>query len=170
MHLAEPCSVVTVFCEDFANRTTTSWYQRVVTGIARCEFRNDSAGTTVMVPSGNQRGTSRRAQRGRVEGVVSEPLVGETLKGGVWTGPPNMLLAPKPTSSVRIRRMFGAPFGFHFLGKIGSRVHYGSSNLAFELRLGLRKNLCVHGCCADQEINKDRTCLGADGSYRSSLT
>src|ERR1700733_1694052 len=30
---------------------------------------------------------------------------------GVGTGPPNVLLAPKPTSSVRIRRTFGAPLG-----------------------------------------------------------
>src|SRR5436190_11774044 len=30
---------------------------------------------------------------------------------GVGTGPPNVLLAPKPTSSVRIRRTLGAPFG-----------------------------------------------------------
>jgi hypothetical protein len=30
---------------------------------------------------------------------------------GVWTGPPNVLLAPKPTSSVRINRIFGAPAG-----------------------------------------------------------
>src|ERR1700733_7872286 len=29
----------------------------------------------------------------------------------VGTGPPNVLLAPKPTSSVRMRRTFGAPFG-----------------------------------------------------------
>src|SRR5450755_3186419 len=30
---------------------------------------------------------------------------------GVGTGPPNVLLAPKPTSSVRISRIFGAPLG-----------------------------------------------------------
>src|ERR1700733_9852976 len=30
---------------------------------------------------------------------------------GVGTGPPNVLLAPKPTSSVRMRRIFGAPLG-----------------------------------------------------------
>src|ERR1700722_19012432 len=30
---------------------------------------------------------------------------------GVGTGPPNVLLAPKPTSSVRMRRTFGAPLG-----------------------------------------------------------
>src|SRR5476649_133399 len=30
---------------------------------------------------------------------------------GVGTGPPNVLLAPKPTSSVRMSRTFGAPLG-----------------------------------------------------------
>src|ERR1700693_5945382 len=30
---------------------------------------------------------------------------------GVGTGPPNVLLAPNPTSSVRMSRMFGAPLG-----------------------------------------------------------
>jgi hypothetical protein len=32
-------------------------------------------------------------------------------KFGVWIGPPNVLLAPKPTSSVRIKRTLGAPAG-----------------------------------------------------------
>ena len=30
---------------------------------------------------------------------------------GVWHGPPNVLVAPKPTSSSRTKRMFGAPAG-----------------------------------------------------------
>src|ERR1700727_1936585 len=30
---------------------------------------------------------------------------------GVGTGPPKVVLAPKPTSSVRMRRTFGAPLG-----------------------------------------------------------
>src|ERR1700693_5766408 len=30
---------------------------------------------------------------------------------GVGTGPPNVLLAPKPTSSVMMSRTFGAPLG-----------------------------------------------------------
>src|SRR6516164_4487434 len=41
-------------------------------------------------------------------------------KLGVWIGPPNVLLAPKPTSSVKIKRMFGEPAGASYiLGKSG---------------------------------------------------
>src|SRR6516225_5312779 len=32
-------------------------------------------------------------------------------KFGVWIGPPNVLVAPKPTSSVKIKRTLGAPAG-----------------------------------------------------------
>src|SRR6516164_1467165 len=40
---------------------------------------------------------------------------------GVWIGPPKVLLAPKPTSSVRISRTLGAPLGASTpLGKSGS--------------------------------------------------
>src|SRR6516164_2337044 len=42
-------------------------------------------------------------------------------KLGVWIGPPKVLLAPKPTSSVRIRRMLGAPAGASMpFGKSGT--------------------------------------------------
>src|SRR5215468_6585716 len=41
-------------------------------------------------------------------------------KVGVWIGPPKVLDAPNPTSSVRIRRTFGAPLGASMpLGKSG---------------------------------------------------
>src|SRR5215469_13229433 len=42
-------------------------------------------------------------------------------KLGVWIGPPKVLLAPKPTSSVRISRTLGAPAGASTpLGKSGT--------------------------------------------------
>jgi hypothetical protein len=40
---------------------------------------------------------------------------------GVWTGPPNALDAPKPTSSSRIISTFGAPSGGR-RGAIGGRA------------------------------------------------
>src|SRR5262249_5544085 len=39
------------------------------------------------------------------------PLSAMRWKLGVWIGPPKVLLAPKPTSSVKISRTLGAPFG-----------------------------------------------------------
>src|SRR5262247_2576292 len=39
------------------------------------------------------------------------PLSASRWKLGVWIGPPKVLVAPKPTSSVRISRTLGAPAG-----------------------------------------------------------
>src|SRR5262249_4593469 len=39
------------------------------------------------------------------------PLAASLSIVGVGIGPPNVLDAPKPTSSVRIKSTFGAPFG-----------------------------------------------------------
>src|SRR5215831_13289439 len=39
------------------------------------------------------------------------PFSASFVNVGVWQGPPNVLVAPKPTSSSRTRRMFGAPAG-----------------------------------------------------------
>src|SRR5262249_20908993 len=39
------------------------------------------------------------------------PLFATRWKFGVWIGPPKVLVAPKPTSSVKINRILGAPVG-----------------------------------------------------------
>src|SRR5262245_15906527 len=39
------------------------------------------------------------------------PLSASFVNVGVWHGPPKVLVAPKPTSSRRTKRMFGAPAG-----------------------------------------------------------
>src|SRR6516164_6985888 len=43
--------------------------------------------------------------------LYRSPLSATRWKFGVWIGPPKVLLAPKPTSSVRINRTLGAPAG-----------------------------------------------------------
>src|SRR5262249_33220472 len=43
--------------------------------------------------------------------VKRRPLVAMRSRVGVGTTPPNVLVTPKPVSSVMIKRMFGAPFG-----------------------------------------------------------
>ena len=43
--------------------------------------------------------------------VYRRPSLASRSMVAVGTGPPNVLLAPKPTSSVRMSRIFGAPLG-----------------------------------------------------------
>src|SRR6516225_1032354 len=43
--------------------------------------------------------------------LYRSPLSARRWKLGVWIGPPKVLLAPKPTSSVRINKTLGAPAG-----------------------------------------------------------
>jgi hypothetical protein len=43
--------------------------------------------------------------------ALSNPFAANRSNVCVGTGPPNVLVAPKPTSSVRMSRIFGAPFG-----------------------------------------------------------
>src|SRR6516225_6077884 len=43
--------------------------------------------------------------------LYRNPVSATRWKFGVWIGPPKVLLAPKPTSSVKINRTLGAPAG-----------------------------------------------------------
>src|SRR5215475_4786376 len=53
--------------------------------------------------------------------LYRRPLCARRSMVGVGIGPPKVLDAPKPTSSVRIRRTLGAPFGAStLLGKSGT--------------------------------------------------
>src|SRR5215469_3157434 len=53
--------------------------------------------------------------------VYRNPAWATRSKVGVEIGPPNVLDAPKPTSSVRMSKIFGAPFGgCTSLGKSGT--------------------------------------------------
>ena len=72
----------------------------------------DRAGADALVIAPGQQGRPRRrADRGRVELVESDALVGRRVSVGVWTSPPNVSGRPKPTSSRRTIRMFGASGG-----------------------------------------------------------
>jgi len=85
--------------------------ERVVARVARGELGDVSAGNGMVVAPRDQRRPRRRAERCRVIHVVAKTIVGDAWKFGVWIGPPKVLLAPKPTSSVRIRSTLGAPAG-----------------------------------------------------------
>jgi len=50
--------------------------------------------------------------------VYLRPPLAKRSKLGVSMGPPNALLAPNPTSSMRMTRTFGAPSG-GLIGRIG---------------------------------------------------
>src|SRR5262245_35533085 len=77
------------------------------------------------------------------------PLAASLSKFGVGIGPPNVLEAPKPTSSVRISRMFGAPFGAcTSLGKSGLESFAVSPILPWNFGSGLGRTLSCPPACA----------------------
>jgi hypothetical protein len=73
-----------------------------------------------MIAPGEKRSAGWRTERRGVELVVAQTIGGQRSRLGVEIGPPKALAAPKPTSSVMIRRTFGAPSGaVTALGKSG---------------------------------------------------
>ena len=54
------------------------------------------------------------------------PPAASFSKFSVWHGPPNALVAPKPVSSIKMTRTFGAPFG-------GRRSRIGRKNVSGSL-------------------------------------
>jgi hypothetical protein len=57
--------------------------------------------------------------------LYDSPVAARRSRVGVWQGPPNALLAPKPTSSSRMIRTFGAPVGGR-RSRIGGNAVSGS--------------------------------------------
>ena len=106
-----PDRVVAILLEDLRYTAVRLRHQRVVTGKPRAELHDHAGSDGVMVAAGEERRAGRRAQCCRVELVVTQPSVGNWLKCGRRNRPPKGAVAPKPTSSGMISRMFGAPFG-----------------------------------------------------------
>src|SRR5215831_2300387 len=72
------------------------------------------------------------------------PLSAMRWKLGVWIGPPKVLLAPKPTSSVRISRTLGAPFGASTaFGKSGTEPLMVRSILPLKAGSGRGRTSCA---------------------------
>jgi hypothetical protein len=64
-----------------------------------------------MVAAGDEGGARRRAQRRGVEIRVAQPICRDPIQSRRRDDPPKVEGALKPTSSVMIKRMFGASFG-----------------------------------------------------------
>src|SRR5262249_5720296 len=170
VHLAEPRSVVTVFSKDLTDRTAAARHQGVVARITGRKFCDDAARATVMITSGDERSSCRRAQRGCVEGIISKPLVGKALEGGGLNRTAERAARAKPDVIGQDQQnVRGSLWRFHFLGKIGSRILYRPSDLALERRLGLRQDLRLNGSRADYNAKEEQTSLGADSSHGPSF-
>src|SRR5262249_38666442 len=75
--------------------------------------------------------------------VKRRPLLATRSKVGVDIGPPNVLEAPKPTSSVKTNRIFGAPGGASIpLGKSGVESFARRWILPLNGASGLGKTSC----------------------------
>src|SRR5262249_21232003 len=82
MVLAEPRGVVAVVYKNVADRAGTPRNDGVIAGIAGGKFRDVAEADAVMVASGEQRRSRRRTQGGRVELVVANPALVNSIK--VW--------------------------------------------------------------------------------------
>src|SRR3954451_17283286 len=72
--------------------------------------------------------------------VYFNPCTASRSAFGVWQGPPNALEAPKPTSSSRMTRTFGAPTGGRS-GLIGGDFVLGSLSSYVVRPTGLRSGI-----------------------------
>src|SRR5258708_15184621 len=72
--------------------------------------------------------------------VYFNPCAASRSAVGVWHGPPNALEAPKPTSSNRMTRTFGAPVGGRS-GLIGGNFVLGSLASYVVRPTGLRSGI-----------------------------
>src|SRR5262249_51385740 len=82
MVLAEPRGVVAVVYKNVADRAGTPRNDGVIAGIAGGKLRDVAEADAVMVASGEQRRSRRRTQGGRVELVVANPALVNSIK--VW--------------------------------------------------------------------------------------
>src|SRR5256885_16951755 len=82
------------------------------------------------------RPVKRAARVGEQSAVVwnvlyFSPFFASRSRVGVGTGPPNVLVCPKPTSSSRMTSTFGAPFGaLSGCGELGGETLSASPTLA----------------------------------------
>ena len=110
--LAVPRGVVAVLPQDLADGDGVARDHAVVAGIAGRLIDDDAGGHRMVVVAGEQRGPRRRAERRGVErGCSAGPCSATRSRAGVGITPPKVDGAQKPTSSVMISRMFGAPLG-----------------------------------------------------------
>ena len=112
MILAEPRGVVAVLPQDLADGDGVALDDAVVAGIARRLVDDDAGGHRMVVAAGEQRGPRRRAERRGVEAGVAQTHFGDAVQRRRRDHAAEGATArEKPTSSVMISRMFGAPFG-----------------------------------------------------------
>src|SRR5215469_16834990 len=91
----------------------------------------------MVVASGDQCGSGRRAQRSRVESVVAQAGIGESLEVGCRDRPAEGAACPEPDIVRQDKQDVGSPGRrFDTLWKIRSRVFDRPSDLAVKRRLG----------------------------------
>ena len=109
--LAESAGYVAVLGQDPRQCSAAPRLRRRVSGKRAWELGDRPETHPVVVAPGQQRGPSRRAQRGDVETVVRQSDLLHARHVGVWTGPPKVSGCPNPASSIRQMSTFGAPSG-----------------------------------------------------------
>ena len=92
--LAEPRGAVAVVPQDRADRGLVLGDDAVVAGIARRLLGDHAEADRVVVAPGDQRRARRRAQRGRVEVGVAQPVAAMRSSAGVGMTPPKVLGTP----------------------------------------------------------------------------
>jgi len=107
--LTEPRGAVAVLLHDTPDRAVFRPHDAIVAWEARRNFRDHAETHRMVIAPGEHSEVVWKF------GYL-KPLAAIWSNVGVGIRPPNVVGAPKPSSSVRITRMFGAPFGAPFGG------------------------------------------------------
>jgi len=109
--LPEPRGSIAVAQQDSGGGCFVFGELAVVAGEPVGVFAERTEADRVVVAPGDERRATRRTQSNGVEVRIAEARLCDTVQGGRRNDVSVVDGAPKPTSSVRMSRMFGAPFG-----------------------------------------------------------
>src|SRR5215471_6575435 len=98
--------------------------------------------TEMMVSSGDERRTSRRAECRGVIHVVAKPVIGEPLEGGGLNRPAKGAAGAEPYVIRQDQQNVGCRGGsLDALGKVGRRILDCTAHLTLKRRFGLGQDL-----------------------------
>ena len=140
--LAEPCGAIAVLLEHLSDGRGVLEHHRVVAGEAGGGFGDDTSVHGMVIAAGDQCGSGRAAQRGGVELVELEAVVGQHLERRSIAGAAECAGRPEPDIVEQNQQDVGRALGcLHGLGKVGNRLFGAKVDGALERLLGSGQNV-----------------------------
>src|SRR5262245_44571900 len=110
----------------------------------------------MVIPSRDKRRPGRRAERGGVEHVVTEPAVRDPLKVRRLNRPAECTACSEPNVVRQDQQNVWSPCGrLHALGKIGRRIFHGAPDFSLKGWLGLWKHYLLGRCAIAPKVSMD---------------